>query len=230
VDQRGHGLSDKPDEGYGFDEVTADLKALIEALGFKQPIVAGQSWGGNVVLELAARWPDAAGGLVLVDGGFIDLSSDPGATWEKVSVDLRPPPLAGTPRIVLLERLRSFHPSWDDEQIEMQMGNFETLEDGTVRPWLSLERHLAILRALWEQKPSQIWPRVSLPALIAVAPAPSPERQKRKAEGIAAAQSALAKAEVRWFDDSVHDIHVDRPAELAQWVLAALTAGFFGER
>src|SRR3954454_23357094 len=60
VDQRGHGLSEKPTTGYGFDEVTADLRALIEALGLRRPVIAGQSWGGNVVLELAARNPDLA--------------------------------------------------------------------------------------------------------------------------------------------------------------------------
>ena len=39
----------------------------------------------------------------------------------------------------------------------MQMANFETLEDGTIRPWLTLDRHMQILRALWDQKPSQLY-------------------------------------------------------------------------
>jgi pimeloyl-ACP methyl ester carboxylesterase len=49
IDQRGHGLSDKPDNGYGFDEVTSDLCAAIDSLGMQRPVIAGQSWGGNVV-------------------------------------------------------------------------------------------------------------------------------------------------------------------------------------
>ncbi|MDQ1426431.1 MAG: lipase, partial [Acidimicrobiaceae bacterium] len=53
VDQRGHGQSSKPDHGYDFATVVADLVALIDALDLDRPIVAGQSWGGNVVLELA---------------------------------------------------------------------------------------------------------------------------------------------------------------------------------
>src|SRR5204863_5717454 len=58
VDQRGHGLSDKPASGYGFDEVTADLAGLLDELAFDgRPILAGQSWGGNVVLDFAARYP-----------------------------------------------------------------------------------------------------------------------------------------------------------------------------
>lgn len=228
VDQRGHGLSDKPDEGYGFDEVTADLRALIESLKLQRPVVAGQSWGGNVVLELAARWPELPRGLVLVDGGFIELSAAPGASWEKVAVDLRPPSLAGTPREAMLERMRSFNPDWDDEAIEMQMGNFETLPDGSIRPWLSLDRHMAILRALWEQKPSQLYSRVSTPTLIAVADRGPPQRMERKHNEVAAAEKGMACARVRWFHDTAHDIHVHRPRELADWMLEALEQGFFG--
>ena len=55
VDLRGHGRSSKPDEGYDVPTVADDLAVLIERLGLERPIAAGQSWGGNVVLELAAR-------------------------------------------------------------------------------------------------------------------------------------------------------------------------------
>ena len=61
-DQRGHGLSDKPDSSYGFEEVTSDLRAVVSSLGVQQPIVAGQSWGGNVVMHFAAHHPGVAAG------------------------------------------------------------------------------------------------------------------------------------------------------------------------
>jgi pimeloyl-ACP methyl ester carboxylesterase len=229
VDQRGHGLSDKPETGYGFDDVCTDLTALIEAMSLRLPIVAGQSWGGNVVLELGARWPEVMSGLVMVDGGFIDLSGAPGVTWEKIAVDLKPPPLAGTPRAQMLERMHGFHRSWDDEQIEMQMANFETMEDGAIRPWLTLDRHMQIVRALWDQKPSQLYERVTAPTLIAVAPAPDSPRMMRKEHEVDEAQSAMKNARVRWFNDSVHDIHIDKPDDLAGWLLENLDEGFFGE-
>lgn len=106
VDQRGHGLSDKPETGYGFDEVTADLRGLIQALAWgARPILVGQSWGGNVVLEFAARYPGLARGLVLVDGGFIELSARPGSTWERTSTELKPPPLEGIARSEIAARI-----------------------------------------------------------------------------------------------------------------------------
>jgi len=227
IDQRGHGHSDKPDEGYGFDEVTADLETLIRALGMDRPVVAGQSWGGNVVLDFAARYPASLHGLVLVDGGFIELSAAPDATWEKISVDLKPPPLAGTPQPEMLARMRNFHPDWGEAQIEMQMGNFETQADGTIRPWLTLERHMQILRALWEQHPSDIYPRVSTPTMVAVAESGPPDRLTRKRTEVEKAEAGLASARVHWFEDTAHDIHVHRPAALANWLLEAVTDGFF---
>src|SRR5260370_31530970 len=60
VDQRSHGQSDRPDDGYGFDDTTADIVALIAKLGIERPIVVGHSWGANLALQLAAGHPGAA--------------------------------------------------------------------------------------------------------------------------------------------------------------------------
>jgi pimeloyl-ACP methyl ester carboxylesterase len=231
VDQRGHGRSDKPATGYGFDEVTADLLALLDALDLRDgPIIAGQSWGGNVVLDFAARYPGVATGYVLVDGGFLELSSRPGMTWERVSVELRPPPLAGTPLVDLRERMRQGRPDWSEAGIERTLANFEVLPDGTVRPWLSLERHLEILRALWEHRPSQLYARVEEPVLLCPAGHGDPERVARKREGVERAAATLPRGRVRWFDDADHDVHVHRPRELAEAILEALTEGFYDRR
>jgi pimeloyl-ACP methyl ester carboxylesterase len=231
VDQRGHGLSDKPDRGYDFESVTADLHALINELGLDQPVVAGQSWGGNVVLELAARYPELPAGIVLVDGGFIDLSNGPNGTWERISVDLKPPMLLGTPRERISERMHSFHPDWSEEGIDSTLANFETLEDGSVRPWLSLDNHMKILRALWEQDPVELAKKVSVPVLVAVAghQAMEPERRQLRIDQIERLEAALAHVQVRYFEESSHDIHVHHPQLLADWMLGALAGGFFDD-
>jgi len=228
IDQRGHGQSDKPEAGYGFDEVTGDLARLITAMGLERPVVAGQSWGGNVVLDFAARYPELLSGLVLVDGGLIDLSGRPGATWEQIAVNLKPPNLLGTPRPEMVERFRHFHPAWSDEQIELQMGNYETLEDGTIRPWLTLDRHMEILRSLWDQRPSTLLERVDTPTLIAIADSGPEERRVMRAEEAHRLEASKATVRARSFSDAAHDIHIDQPDELTDWVLGAMSEGFFG--
>ena len=229
VDQRGHGSSDKPAHGYGFDEVTADLRELIETMHLAEPpILAGQSWGGNVVLEFAARYPKLARGLVLVDGGFLELSTRPGATWEKIAVDLRPPDLAGRQRVELAARLRAAHPGWTESGIEATLNNFETLPDGTVRPWLSLDRHMEILRALWEHRPPGLYAGIESPVLIAPASeAENSEWTRLKRIQVEKAAMAIPRCKVRWFPATDHDIHVHRPRDLAGVILEAVSDGFF---
>ncbi|MFN8465971.1 MAG: alpha/beta hydrolase [Caldilineaceae bacterium] len=220
VDQRGHGPSDKPDDGYDFGTVTEDLALLLDRLALASPIVAGQSWGGNVVLEFGARYPKRAAGLVMVDGGYLDLQARPDVTWEKIADQLRPPPLAGTPRSAMRQRLATFHPDWTDEGIDNTMGNYEVMPDDTIRPWLTLERHMRILRSLWDQRPPQLYVKIEVPVLIAAAEdASNPEWMAVKHRQVAAAAALLPQVEVRWFGDTAHDIHVHRPRALAELML-----------
>ena len=79
IDLRGHGLSDKPDSGYDMANVADDVRDVVTALSARQrnwvrPLVLGQSWGGNIVVEYAHRHGDTIRGIVAVDGGTIELS------------------------------------------------------------------------------------------------------------------------------------------------------------
>ncbi len=217
VDQRGHGLSEKPEGGYDFATVTADLQRLIVALGWQKPVLAGQSWGGNVLLEFGARYPGTASHLIFVDGGFLELHRR--GPWEQIAVELRPPDLNGTPRAALKARMAGFHPDWSEAGIEATLHNFETLPDGTLRPWLILERHMTILRAMYDQRPAALYPQVQEPVLICVADDGS-EWAQRKREPVTRAVAAIPQAKEHWFAHTAHDIHVHRPRELAQAMLA----------
>ena len=66
-DARGHGDSDWSADGvYGFDIFVNDLAVLLKSLPLK-PVLVGASMGGVTALVTAARTPDAAGAIVLVD-------------------------------------------------------------------------------------------------------------------------------------------------------------------
>ncbi len=232
VDQRGHGLSDKPDAGYDFATISEDLLRLLDVLALEGPIVAGQSWGGNVVLAFGARYPGRARGLCFVDGGILDLQDHPaGSQWEEIAEALRPPNLLGTPRADLLELIARHNPTWDDAGVEATLGNFETLPDGTVRPWLTLDRHMLILRSLWEQRPGDLFALIREPVLICAADDGNIEWTAAKQRMLESARIRLAASKVKWFRDTAHDIHVHRPIELASLLINERTHGMWsGER
>lgn len=231
LDLRGHGLSDKPDSGYSTAEIVGDVVEVIGALAardrrFGRPLVIGQSWGGNIVVELAARHPDTVRGIVAVDGGTIELSrSFP--SWEECERTLRPPVLTGTPHARLRSYIAAAHPDWSDEAIDGQMHNMETREDGTVSARLTLERHMTILRHLWEHVPSRHWSTMSVPVLFTPAAKGNDAHVEMKRRQIDAALAAIPRARVEWFEPADHDLHAQHPGRFAAVVDQAISTGFF---
>lgn len=230
LDQRGHGRSDKPKEGYDFATVTADLAALIAALGLHAPLVVGQSWGGNVALEFGVRYAGVASGLGFVDGGFIDLQQRPNGSWPSISQQLRPPYLIGTPMTELRQRFEAANPDWSAEGIEAALANFELMPDGTVRPWLSFDKHMAILHALWEQRPPELYGQVEVPVLICAARNVADELLAIKVQQVEAAHAGIRRSEIQWFDQTHHDIHIQRPDALAALLLDAAEYGIWAAK
>ena len=214
VDQRGHGLSSKPDHGYDFPTLVADLLSLIDQLSLHRPVVVGQSWGGNVVVELGATAPDRVRGVVAVDGGFIELGSR-FATWDDCCAALTPPRLVGTPAATMEQRMRAFHPHWPENGIRGALANFEVRADGTIAPWLTLERHLMILRSLFDHRPSEVFPRLEVPVLLVPADTGDVAWTHDKRDAVAAALALLPRGESHWFSPADHDIHAQYPVELA---------------
>ena len=68
VDLRGHGLSEKPQDGYGDSALWADdVHAVITSLQLDRPILCGWSYGGVVIGDYLSRYGEAAvGGIALV--------------------------------------------------------------------------------------------------------------------------------------------------------------------
>lgn len=214
VDQRGHGRSSKPDTGYDFATIVDDLVALIAVLGWRRPVVVGQSWGGNVVIELAATHPDVLSAVAAVDGGFIELG-DRFATWDECRDLLAPPRLVGTPLATVEGWIRTGNGDWPETGIQGSLANFEVHADGTVSPWLTYERHMMILEALYGHRPSTRFPFVTSPALLIPADSGDAAWTHDKQVAVDAALRALPNGRVRWFSPAHHDIHAQHPVELA---------------
>lgn len=222
LDQRGHGESAKPDDGYDFETVVGDLDAFVEELALERPVVVGHSWGGNVAMEYAATHADRVGGVVCVDGGFLEVSARPGATWEETERQMAPPDLTKLTADELIGMAKKWELGrlWSDEVEAAILANFEVLEDGKLRPRLSRANHMQVVRALWDQHVSELAPSVECPALFIAAEGVGRRGEKswaeRKREAIDRLQGLMPQCEVRWFADTIHDIPLHRPRELAQ--------------
>jgi pimeloyl-ACP methyl ester carboxylesterase len=67
-DQRGHGQSDKPRDGYTFSQETDDLEAVLKHCNVSRFHLVTHGLGSYVGLMFAHRHPDRVRGLMLVSG------------------------------------------------------------------------------------------------------------------------------------------------------------------
>jgi pimeloyl-ACP methyl ester carboxylesterase len=67
VDQRGIGLTDKPQDGYDTGSLAGDLVALMDALGHKRFAVVGHDTGFAISYALAADHPDRVARVALAE-------------------------------------------------------------------------------------------------------------------------------------------------------------------
>jgi pimeloyl-ACP methyl ester carboxylesterase len=93
-DARGHGRSDPaatPD-AYGYDELSRDLEAVLDALEVDRAVLAGASMGAHTLLAFALRAPERVAALVVItpayDGSDVE---DPRRLkrWDALSQGLR---------------------------------------------------------------------------------------------------------------------------------------------
>lgn len=226
VDQRGHGRSDRPDEGYDFSTVVGDLLGVIDHHHLGRPVVMGQSWGGNVVVEMAWSHPEAVRGVVAVDGGIIELGSR-FERWEDCREALAPPALAGTPLRRFEAAIRAAHPGWPEAGIQGVLASFDVDENGCIHPCLSRDRHLQILEALYEHRPSERFAQIVRPVMFVLADSGDVAWTHDKAEAAQTALDRLARGRVEWFAPAHHDLHAEQPGRLTDLVLDAVAGGFF---
>lgn len=219
VDLRGHGESDLPDGDIGTATAASDVAEVASQLGLTQTVVAGQSWGGNVAVRLAADHPELVRALALVDGGWIDLAAEFGS-WDECAAALRPGDVDGMPAEQLVGYMRDSHPDWSDAAIAATAYNLRERPDGTVERRLPIARHLDIVRDMWDSPPWSDLQRVAVPTLLVPAVSSDPARAARTRTRVEAAAKALHDSRVREYVDGDHDLHAQHPKELADDLLS----------
>ena len=82
VDQRGIGLTDKPQDGYDTGTLADDLVALMDALGHERFAVVGHDTGYVISYALAADHPDRVDRVAVAE--------IPGPRWRSLAAPVRP--------------------------------------------------------------------------------------------------------------------------------------------
>lgn len=67
LDLPGHGESEMPPPGFGFDDCAAAVVASLDAAGVERAVVCGHSFGGRLAVEVAAISPARIVGAALLD-------------------------------------------------------------------------------------------------------------------------------------------------------------------
>jgi len=230
-DLRGHGRSDAPEEGYDFRRITDDLLAVWADLAqregaFARPIVAGQSLGGNLAVELAWRSGSRLAGVVAVDGGTIELARR-FPTWEECRERLAPPALEGLGAARFEAAVRQAHQDWPEVGIQGVLACMSRRPDGTIAPHLTRDRHLRLLRALYDHHPTARFPELEVPVLLVVADGRDPAESAAKRAAMDEALAHLRRGRGRLFVPADHDVHAQTPEEVAALVVAAVRQEFF---
>ena len=217
VDQRSHGQSQKVDGPFDFATLADDLLAVTEKVLLPETavIAAGQSLGGNVVLELALRHPNRIAGLACIDGGFITLSRSL-PDWETAATELAPPSFDKVLYTDLEKKLRKHFSDWPESGVRGQLANFEVAEDGTARPHLPRDHHFRLLREMWKHQPCEIAPSLQQPVLV-IATTQTVAGKAAKRESVARFASLLPRGRVIWLD-AHHDLHAQYPRLTAGWL------------
>ena len=70
IDQRGHGDSSKPKDGYTADDYSNDILAFIDAFSIRKLILLGHSMGGRNAIVFAAKHPERVSKLIIEDFGY----------------------------------------------------------------------------------------------------------------------------------------------------------------
>lgn len=226
VDLRGHGESDRPDDGYGFEVILDDIRRVMEAHDLERPLFVGQSWGGNLAVEFGWAHPELVSGVVPVDGGLIDLRTR-FADWEDCAVALRPPAPGQLSLAELEAMFRARTADWPETATTGYLACFEEDSFGRAHPRLRIDRHMKILRSLWAHRPQERFAHLQVPMLMILADSGHVQWVDDKRRAAQAAEQLVRRSRVEWFTPAHHDVHAQFPDAVAQRIIDIWTEGFF---
>jgi pimeloyl-ACP methyl ester carboxylesterase len=235
ADLRGHGLSDAPTSGYDAATLAEDAIAVADGSGLLRdgPIVlAGHGFGAVVAAWTAVALGERCAGLVLVDGGWEDVSRSTGLDPDEFLRTLDEPPEVLRSMAAFLADRRGFDPAtWDADQERAARATVVETVAGRVVPVTRPHVVAGIVEALFAYRPLDVLPRVAAPLVALMA---AEDEAAGRAPALERAAAAVAEAarerggpamRVARFPSSGHNLVRYRPAEVTAAILAVAERG-----
>ncbi|HEY8730733.1 MAG TPA: alpha/beta hydrolase [Candidatus Limnocylindria bacterium] len=216
-DARGHGASAAPADGYAPEDFVADAIAVMDARGLARPVVVGHSMGGAHALVLAALHPERVRALMLVDVGP-EIGHEGGDRARRLSLG-RPDRFADDAEA--LAYLRETSPGYSDAVYANRIAHvFDRDPDGLT--WRSSKD--ALLQILGgPDRRDDAWRALGalpMPVLVVRGARSESLRPETYARMLATIPHATG-LEL----DAGHNVQLDRPAELAEAIVALAARG-----
>jgi pimeloyl-ACP methyl ester carboxylesterase len=224
-DQRGYGLSDRPQgvSAYHLDRLAGDVLALADACGFATFRLVGHDWGGLVAWWVASRYPERIDRLAILNaphpavvGAY--MRHHPGQWLRSTYVGLFQLPHLPE-RLLMADRCRALRRALSNTS---RPGAFATADlDRYVEAWMQPGAMTAMLnwyRAL-VRLPRTTPPRVRVPTLILWG------RQDTALQpGLAEASLAVCDdGRINWYPRASHWIAHEEPAAVNADLIAFLS-------
>ncbi|WP_328602343.1 alpha/beta fold hydrolase [Nocardia terrae] len=204
VDQRGHGSSDKPIDGYDMDTLAGDLLAVLEQLDVQACTLVGWSFGGQVAFRAAARDSRRIARLALVGSNGVRASRSAEFPFGRLPDQLEQPAVAAECEDRITSRrgaiLAGFPQAPSDRVVDWLVQIFLSMPS-----WAAVECYRTMFRT---DLVGDI-PRVTLPVLQIIGAA-DPVHSSKGARWLA---ERLADAELIEIDRCGHYPMIECPDE-----------------
>jgi pimeloyl-ACP methyl ester carboxylesterase len=235
-DLRGCGLSDAPTTGYDRTTLVDDARAVAEGSGLiaypgapgpERVVVAGHGAGAAVAAWLAADLGPRCAGLVLVDGGWEDLTAS-GITADELLREIEEPPEVLASMAAFLADREAFDPAtWDLDQERAARATVVEVPAGRVVPVVRPHALAASVAAMLSHDPVATLVSVVAPIVVVTARDDEEGSRRLELERVAAAVFAAGRRPIVVADSPGvgHNLMRYRPDLVAAAIAAFLEPG-----
>lgn len=225
-DQRGQGMSSKPDDCYSWRELVTDTAELVGELGLEGALGVGHSAGATFVASAAAARPGSFRRLVLIDPilfGSLAKTSERAKNNSSMSKRARTRRLVYETRDEMFEALRNRAPydGWTGEALRtyVDLGTFDR-PDGAVELLCPGRIEAQLYEGALEIDPVAEFAKLQIPVLLVGADDSNAFREPLRRM----AMDALSDARYLEFRNATHFIPQEYPDKIAELLVAECNA------